>query len=214
MKNWTNLYFQEVLDKTRLNLLPYFSEIKKLGFYLAWWTWLALQLWHRQSIDFDFFVKWSFDETDLFLKLIEIFNDKSILKTFSEKNTLYIQVDGVKISFFWYDYDLIWKKIETDYFDIASIEDIWAMKLRALQKRAMLKDYVDLYYILQKIDISKLIDAFFKKYGKVISEYLLLKSLIYFDDVEKEKICFIDKEMNFEKIKNWLIQIVRDYEKW
>jgi len=214
MKNWINLYLQEVLDENRLKLLPYFPKVRDLWFYLAWWTWLALQLWHRQSIDFDFFVKWSFDENKLFTDVAKIFSSENILKTFSEKNTLYIQVNNVKVSFFWYDYDLIWKKVETDYFDIASIEDIWAMKLRALQKRAMMKDYVDLYYILQQVNLAKLINAFFKKYGKVISEYLLLKSLIYFDDVRKENIYFVDKQMTFEKVKNWLKQIVRDYEKW
>jgi len=38
------------------------------------------------------------------------------------------------------------------------------MKLWAIQKRATNKDYVDLYYILQKISLKDLIDAFFQKY--------------------------------------------------
>ena len=74
MKNWIKLHLQEVLDKDRLNLLEKIKEIKKLWFYLAWWTGLALLLWHRKSIDFDFFIKWWFNENDLFENLLKIFN--------------------------------------------------------------------------------------------------------------------------------------------
>jgi len=213
MKNWIKLHLQEVLDKDRLNLLEKIKEIKKLWFYLAWWTGLALLLWHRKSIDFDFFIKWWFNENDLFENLLKIFNWENVKKIFSEKNTLYIEVNWVKISFFGYDYDLIWELIKTDYFDIASIKDIWAMKLWAIQKRATNKDYVDLYYILQKISLKDLIDAFFQKYWNVISWTILLKSLVYFDDIKEEKLILTDKTLTFDQIKDYLVKIVKEFEK-
>ncbi len=55
MKNWIHLYFREVLNKKRLELLPKLSFFKEKWFYLAWWTALALQYWHRESIDFNLF---------------------------------------------------------------------------------------------------------------------------------------------------------------
>jgi len=161
MNNWINLYLQETLDKERIKLLPYFEKIKNMWFYLAWWTALALIFWHRKSVDFDFFIKWWFDENKLFLDILDIFKKENIVKTFSEKNTLYVEVNGVKISFFGYDYDLIWEKIETKYFEIASLQDIWTMKLWAIQKRATNKDYVDLYYILQKIFFIKNMEKYY-----------------------------------------------------
>ena len=213
MKNWIKLHLQEVLDKDRLNLLEKIKEIKKLGFYLAWWTGLGLLLWHRKSKDFDFFIKWWLNENDLFENLLKIFNQENVKKIFSEKNTLYIEINWVKFSFFWYDYDLIWELIKTDYFDIASIKDIWAMKLWAIQKRATNKDYVDLYYILQKISLKDLIDTFLQKYWNVISWTILLKSLVYFDDIKEEKLILTDKTLTFDQIKDYLVKIVREFEK-
>ena len=214
MNNWINLFLQEVLDKKRLELLPYFSYIKDMWFYLAGGTGLALQLGHRQSIDFDFFIKWNFDENQLFEELLKIFKSQAIKKIFSEKNTLYVEVGGVKISFFGYDYGLVKNLIETSYFNLASIEDIGAMKLWAIQKRATNKDYVDLYYILKKVWLNKLLEYFFMKYWNVVSEYLILKSLIYFDDIENDSLVLLDKWLDFEKVKNWLVEIVKEYEKF
>jgi predicted nucleotidyltransferase component of viral defense system len=57
----------------------------------------------------------------------------------------------VKISFFSYHYKLVDNLIQTPYFDLASLKDIGAMKLWAIQKRATNKDYVDLHYILKYI---------------------------------------------------------------
>jgi hypothetical protein len=45
-----------VLDQKRKKLLPLFQIFKK-DFYLAGGTGLALQLGHRKSYDFDFFLK-------------------------------------------------------------------------------------------------------------------------------------------------------------
>jgi len=212
MNNWINLFLQEVLSKDRLELLPYFQKIKEKWFYLAWWTSLALQLGHRQSIDFDFFIKWDFDENQLFDELIKIFEDKNIKKNFSEKNTLYVEVEGVKISFFWYDYNLLEDLIQTKYFDLASLKDIWCMKLWAIQKRATNKDYVDLYYILQNISLEELIEGFYKKYWRIISEYMILKSLVYFEDLSYEKLIILDNKISFADIKKWLENVVRNYE--
>jgi len=212
MKNWTKLFLQEVLDSKRLALVEKFKKFKEKWFYLAGGTALALIFWHRESIDFDFFVKWNFDENKLFEEILEIFEWENVKKIFSEKNTLYVEINWVKINFFGYNYDLIWDLIQTEYFDIANIEDIWAMKLWAIQKRATNKDYVDLYYILQKISLKELIDIFYKKYWNVISWNILLKSLVYFDDIVEENLIIKDKNLNFEKVKNYLVKVVKDFE--
>ncbi len=212
MKSWINLFLQETLDKNRIDILKYFKEIKKMWFYLAWWTALALQFWHRQSVDFDFFVNWDFKENELFEKMLEVFKWEKIKKTFSEKNTLYIEVNWIKISFFWYKYDLIDDLIETEFFNLASYKDIWAMKIWALQKRATKKDYVDIYYLLQKMNVFELIDCFYEKFWNVVTNQIILKSLVYFEDVVDEGIIFNDKNLDFEDIKKFLIEVVRKSE--
>lgn len=211
MKNWTTLFLQETLDKNRIKLLDFFVKIKEMWFYLAWGTALALQLWHRQSIDFDFFINSHFDENELFEKTLEIFKWLNIKKIFTEKDTLYIEVEWIKISFFSYKYYLVKKMVETPFFNLASIEDIWSMKLWAIQKRSTNKDYVDIFYILQKINLKTLIAIFYEKFSYVISTQLILKSLVYFDDIVEEKLILNDKKLTFNKVKKSLIELVRDY---
>lgn len=205
MNKLINLYLKEVLDNNRLEILDCIIKIKEMWFVLWWWTWLALLLWHRESIDFDFFINMDIDTNKLFEECISIFNWFEIIKTYEEKNTLYIIVNWVKISFFTYEYKNIWDKINTKYFNIYSLEDIGAMKLWAIQNRATNKDYVDLYYIIKKIWIKKLLDNFFLKFWNVVTKSYLLKSLVYFEDITNEDLILKDKKLNFNKVKKYLI---------
>ena len=207
MINWTYLYLQEVLDKNRLELLPKISFFKDLGFYLAGWTALALQFWHRKSIDFDFFISSDIDTKKLYKDILKEFKTDKVIKTFEENNTLYIEINDVKISFMTYKYDLLEELIKTEYLDIASFIDIWAMKLWAIQNRATNKDYVDIYYILHKVNILDLIWKFYQKFWRVVSENILLKSLVYFDDIDNKEL-IMNEKINFEDVKKYLIVLI------
>lgn len=211
MNKWTQLFLEEVLDKDRLSIIENLKQIKDLWFYLAGWTALALIFWHRESIDFDFFISENIDTDILFKKCLDIFDWFEIKKTFEEKNTLYINVNWVKISFFTYKYKNIWNFIENEYFNIASIQDIWCMKLWAIQNRATNKDYVDLYFIIKEIGLHNLINNFFLKFWQVVTDTYLLKSLIYFEDVEAEKLIIKDKNISFDFIKTNLEKFVKKY---
>jgi len=209
MKNWIHLYFQEVLDKKRLDLLPKLKFFKDLGFYLAWWTALALLYWHRESIDFDFFINKDINTNDLFIKILNNFKNEKVIKTFEEKNTLYIEINDIKLSFMTYKYDLLEELIETEYLDLLSDKDISAMKLWAIQNRATNKDYVDLYFILHKYSLLDIISNFYSKFWNVVNENLLRKSIVYFDDIEEEEL-ILHKKIDFDDVKSYLINIVKN----
>lgn len=211
MTNSINLFFQEVLDKKRLEILEKMEEFKNMWFILWWWTALALLFWHRESIDFDFFVSDNIDNEKLFKKIINIFEWYEVIKTYEEKNTLYVLINEVKISFFTYNYKNIWNIIETPYFNIYSIEDIGAMKLWAIQNRATNKDYVDLYYIIKKIWLEKLINIFFEKFWKIVTKSYILKSLVYFEDIIEEELIIKDKNLTFKKVKTYLEKEIGKY---
>lgn len=55
-----------ILDKKRIDILPLLKPFKK-DFYLAGGTALALQIGHRDSIDFGFLKKNDFDVVKTFL---------------------------------------------------------------------------------------------------------------------------------------------------
>ncbi|MEK7472948.1 MAG: nucleotidyl transferase AbiEii/AbiGii toxin family protein [Patescibacteria group bacterium] len=54
-------FHTSILDKNQKDILPKLSFLSKDGFYLAGGTALALQIGHRTSVDFDFFVKKHFN---------------------------------------------------------------------------------------------------------------------------------------------------------
>ncbi len=205
-----NLYW-DILDEKRKEILPLFDFFKP-DFYLAGGTALALLLGHRDSIDFDFFTDKSFSTVELYGKIEEIFKSYKTLRTQDKKDTLTILIeDNIKVSFFAYPYPLVKPLIETDYLKIASIEDIACMKLSTITSRVAAKDYVDLYFILQQLSLPILLDLAKEKFPSLDSN-LVLKSLIYFDDIVDEPITFKhEHQVDFETIKRSLETTVKNY---
>ena len=195
--------FYDILDKKRLAVLTLLKNFKA-DFYLAGGTGLALQIGHRDSIDFDFFSPKNFAAEKFFAKIKKVFAKHRILKVQEEKNTLTVYIDDViKLSFFSYDYKLIDKLLVEDNLRIASIADIGCMKLAAIVSRATNKDYIDLYFILQKISLSELLKKTEKKMPD-LDINLVLKSLVYFNDLIIEPIKYKHhRNISLEKIKNY-----------
>jgi hypothetical protein len=202
--------FYNILDKKREEILPILGLVKD-NFYLAGGTALALHLGHRDSLDFDFFSEEDFDTGDLFEKLREIFKDHNIQKIQDEENTLTVVVDDeIKISFFTYKCHLLNPLIFEKYLHLASVQDIACMKLAAIVSRSTEKDYVDLFFILQNDNLSDLLKLSKEKFP-TIDTNLILKSLIYFDDITQEEIIFKnDKEVSLDEIKTFFQEVVRN----
>ena len=205
-----DLYF-DILDQKHINLLPLLTPFKD-NFYLAGGTALALLLGHRYSIDFDFFSPGSFSTKDLFQKVEKVFAGHQVVRTQEANDTLTIIIDDeLKVSFFAYPYELARPLLDEGYFKIASLEDIACMKLTAITGRSFLKDYVDLYFILHNIDLEKLL-KFAKEKFSTIDTNLILKSLVYFEDIQEEPILFKhNKEVSFKLIKKYLAKTVKKY---
>ena len=203
--------FYDILDKERLDILPLFGGFKK-NFYLAGGTALALQIGHRDSVDFDFFSEDDINTKELFERLREIFKGHTLLKIQEESNTLTVLVDdAIKISFFTYKYKPLREAIIDGNLSLASIEDIGCMKLSAITGRATNKDYVDLYFILKNLSLSDLLENARVKYPE-LERNLILKSLVYFEDITEEKILFKNNnDIPFEEVKNKLRSEVKEF---
>jgi len=203
--------FFDILSPSRKTILP-FLEAFKDEYYLAGGTALALQLGHRDSIDFDFFQLDSFDTDKLFLLCQRTFENMSIQKIQEEKDTLSVLIDEeIKISFFSYPYNNIAPTLDTDYLRLASVVDIALMKMSAIMQRATLKDYVDLYFILKNQPLFSIIPHIKEKFPS-IDPSLVLKSMVYFDDVELVEIAFKHyKNVDFVSVQKFLIEEVGKY---
>ncbi len=166
-------------------------------FYLAGGTALALQLGHRTSLDFDFFTPRPFNPENL----IAQFTDLEVLH--EATGTLTAVIQNVRISFFEYRYPLLHPLLKSFLVPVAHVEDIAAMKISAIASRGSKKDFVDLYCILQ--DGYSLADVFLffrKKFaGIYVDEYHIMRSLLYFEDAEREEMPEMKAPLQWGHIK-------------
>ena len=173
----------EILDRTRRALLPTLARLKREGFYLAGGTGLALQLQHRRSLDFDFYTQSEFDPQRVYADLATHVRAASLVRT--ADGTLISRLNGVECSAFQYRYPLLKPLIINEYLAVASVEDIAAMKLAAIIQRGAKRDFFDLYVLLKRFELKKLLALTRKKYPGM-NEYLMLQALTYFDEADRD----------------------------
>jgi hypothetical protein len=194
----------DILDEHRRALLPTLAGFKG-KFYLAGGTALALQIGHRDSIDFDFFCLEPFDTARLFEECVGTFASHTIVKTQDEQNTLGILIDNsISITFMAFPYPLARPLVESEHLNLASIEDIACMKFSATTGRSRMKDYVDLYSTLHLFSLASLLVLCAQKLP-TLDRNLILKSLVYFGDVTPEPIRFMPgHEVDFKDLQDFL----------
>ncbi|MCR4277520.1 MAG: nucleotidyl transferase AbiEii/AbiGii toxin family protein [Candidatus Berkelbacteria bacterium] len=203
--------FLDILDDNRRTILPSFKHFGD-RFYLAGGTALALQLGHRDSVDFDFFNPNPFSTEKLWQEIGKSFGSTALTKIQEEENTLSVTINGVKASFFHFPYPLVGSAVSYEFFDLASVADIGCMKLSAITGRSLAKDYVDIYFILQQVGLPELLDLAQKKFP-TLDTNLILKSLVYFDDITEEPIIFKhDHQVDLSAVSAFLQERVKEYQ--
>lgn len=176
-------------------------------FYLAGGTALALHLGHRLSHDLDFFTPKPFNPKEIAKKISALGNFSNAVM---ETGTLHGTFDGVKLSFLHYPYRLIAKTVRWSC-AIAGVKDIACMKVDAVSNRGVRKDFVDLYFILERLPLTEIMMSFEKKYEEIDYNMLhILKSLTYFDSAETDPDPeYIGKSIPWQSVKNRLQMEVR-----
>lgn len=200
----------EILDKNRIKILPLLKTFKG-RFYLAGGTALALQLGHRDSVDFDFFTDTEFDPSELLRELRTIFSAYPIDVIQAGNMTLNVVVgEEIKMSFFYVKDRLIGPLIDAEYFELASLADIACMKIVALL-RAELKDYVDLFFIFKTRPLEQVLADCQKKYDR-FDAAVYLKALVSFDDINITDILFVrGKKVGIKTIRGAIEAAVSKY---
>jgi hypothetical protein len=179
------------------------------SFYLAGGTGCALHIGHRLSQDFDFF---SQDEFEILPIRNSLRNLGRFVIDYSDSNTLVGRLDGTKISLFHYAYPLIEKPSENLNVRIASLVDIGCMKIDAISSRGTKRDFVDLFFILKKLglDMKTFFGHFERKYGPDgFNRHHVLKSLIYFEDANKEPEPEMLVDYSWTETKHFFVESVR-----
>jgi Nucleotidyl transferase AbiEii toxin, Type IV TA system len=175
----------DILPPAQRALWPELSGIPP-DFVLYGGTALALRLGHRTSEDFDFFSNQSFQPDELERRIRFLTGS---VRLQSSLNTLVSSVDRngpVKVSFFG---GLTLRRaqdperVDEPGLVIASLLDLAATKVKVVQDRAEVKDYIDLVRLLEEgIDLATALGAALAVYGKTFNPLVSLKALSYFAD--------------------------------
>ena len=202
------MFYLSTIEPATLELLKKlmgfddFTEMRLVG-----GTALALQIGHRKSIDLDLFGDIDFDNVNT-VKVFADFHNTITLKR--SKNINIFSIDDIKVDFVNYSYPWLQQQLLLDGIRLAGIEDIAAMKLAAITGRGSRKDFIDLYFLLQKYSLKKMLSFYKEKYFDG-SEYLVLKSLTYFADAEDDIDVEMIKDVSWNKIKTYILKAVDTY---
>ena len=180
-------------------LIEEFSNMRLVG-----GTALALQIGHRKSIDLDLFGEVNFENLDK-ITTFKNFGKVTVLST--SKNINIYSIDKVKVDFVNYSYPWLKDQKLIDGIRLADIDDIAAMKLAAITGRGSRKVFIDIYFLLQEYSLRELLGFYKKKYFDA-SEYLVLKSLTYFDDAEDDLDVNMIEKISWCKIKEYILKSV------
>ncbi|MBW1728517.1 MAG: nucleotidyl transferase AbiEii/AbiGii toxin family protein [Deltaproteobacteria bacterium] len=160
--------------------------------YLAGGTAIALYFGHRLSIDLDLFTPVSFDSLELSNIISNrLKSDFQVTQTNITEKTLVINLNDTGFSLFTYPYPLLNDLVTMEAISIpvASQIDLSLMKLIAINQRGTCKDFIDLKTLIEANNYTfiELAHGLFEKYtiGKEM-EIQLKKSLVYFDDAERD----------------------------
>lgn len=95
--------------------------------------------------------------------------------------------------------------IQYHHVRIASIVDIACMKLNAISSRGTMRDFIDLYVICKNENLLPELIAFFdqKYHGVKYNRLHVLKSLVYFEDAEKDEPPQMIEKIDWQTIKNY-----------
>jgi hypothetical protein len=173
---------KETLDPSTLELLIRLQQKEYLkDFYLVGGTALALKIGHRKSVDLDLFSAFSFDSVQL---LEHLSADFSFALFFSANNTLKGSINQVQVDILAHRYPLVASPVVIENVSMLSVGDIIAMKLNAISVSGQrVKDFIDIYFLLQNYTVGEMIEFYKKKYSQ-FNEANVVKSLCWFEDVD------------------------------
>jgi len=196
----------EILTKEQEELLPLVKMFSS-EFGLVGGTAIALQLGHRESIDFDLFKNGNINILKIRKRVSEVFHIENVRVEEPEEYT--ITVNGVRLTFLNYPFNIKYTEKLEHTIKIPDILTLGAMKAFALGKRAKWKDYVDLYFIFRKHSLEEVTQKSAQIFGNEFNGKLFREQLSYYEDIDyTEQIVFMPKSsVSNEEIKKNLTEI-------
>lgn len=167
------------------------SDFLKSNFYFTGGTTLSsFYLHHRYSEDLDFFSEEKFDNQSIFT-LVEKWSKNLAFKFDSEfRQVVYVfniefkNKIKVKLDFGYYPYKRIDESNNLNGLKVDSLLDIAVNKLLTITQRDDVKDFVDLYFLLDKFTVWDLIEGVKVKFGMKLEPFIVASDFLKVEDFD------------------------------
>lgn len=213
MPSATSKLFFNILGEGRKGVFFRLTQLPRGG-VLSGGTALALQIGHRISYDFDIFYskplpkQWLADIRKRWGKDIA----RVIVDTDDELT--FILKPDIKITLLHYPFPALHPSKKTEMsIPISSLLDVASAKAYAIGRRGAWRDYVDMYFLLEKKNLSlgTIIREAEKRFGNAFDSKLFLQQLQYTTDIEDMSVEYIGEKISKKTIQDSLAGAVHAY---
>lgn len=202
------LHMQTVTGAT-LGLLKELMSLPELSqFGLVGGTNLSLRFGHRVSIDIDLFTNEAFNTEATYNHLEARF--PNILQASQSETMLFLYINEVKIDMVLLPYPYLNPMEQIEGIRFVSLEDVAAMKLSAIARRGVKKDFWDIAELLDVFSLDEMLEFYRAKYSSR-DIFHLLRSLVYFNDADPQKDPDPLKKVTWNQVKDKVQKAVKRY---
>lgn len=159
------------------------------NFYFTGGTSLSyFYLKHRYSEDMDFFSEKEINQSILFsivnqwAKKLDFIYESEFKEIVYIFNITFNNNLKLKLDFGFYPYTRLKREKEFEHVQIDSLTDIAVNKLATINQRSSVKDFVDLYFLLEKFSFWDLIEGVKIKFRMKIDPWVLAADMLWMID--------------------------------
>ncbi|MFL9482385.1 nucleotidyl transferase AbiEii/AbiGii toxin family protein [Chitinophagaceae bacterium LWZ2-11] len=200
------------IEPATLALLKKLMSLTELNqFNLAGGTALALRYGHRLSVDLDLFSNSPFSNNEIITLLENHF------PTFTYQNShnpigIFGYIDNIKVDFVKYHHHPPIGDIVLDEgVRLFSDKDLIAMKINAVLRRAVKKDFWDIAELLNHYSLKDVITFYDLKFKTQQLQISIPYAITYFEDAEESENPVSLREQTWEGVKSLIKKKVNDF---
>jgi predicted nucleotidyltransferase component of viral defense system len=200
------------IEPATLDLLKQIMNVSPLNdFCLVGGTALALKYGHRKSVDLDLFSSKDFNNENVASVIAEHFSTFTYQRL-NNSIGVFGYINNIKVDFVKYhQYPLIAPVNIIEGIRIFSDKDIIAMKINAVLRRAVKKDFWDISELLKHYSLSDCISFYNTKFKTQLLTISIPQAITYFDDAEDSEEPVSLKNQTWDSVKKTIQKNVREY---
>jgi len=201
--------YLDLLDGTYKDTFLKLADFSE-EFVLAGGTAIMLLINHRKSFDFDCFSEKPLKRS-LLKKARSVFGEDINVQVDNPDLLLFTTSQGVKIDFVHFPYSPIHGIHKAKPISIFDLRDLASNKAFTIGRRAVWRDYVDMFFLEKQIGLDLIIKEATTRFKGGFAEKLFLEQLVYFKDLETLPTEFNESSYSDKEIENHLQRVVREY---